>query len=155
MLLLDAVYSDYSDCCDDFKLGVEYLNARLFSQATECFRLAHGSVSGADQYRNTYTSYFGISQLMQGDTSAIKFCRTAIDNEWKNADVFLNLARAEIFCENRMKAVQAIKKGFDIDGAHLGLLILRQRVGFRKKAFIPFLSRNHVVNQFVGKRLRK
>jgi len=155
MSLLEAVYSDYSECCDDFKNGIDFLNARSFSQAVECFQLAFESVSKSHKYSNTYASYFGISKLMHGDLTAIKLCRMAVNNEWTNADVFLNLARAELFCDNRLNTVLAIEKGFDIDRCHIGLALLYKKLGVRRRNAIPFLSRKNIVNQFVGKRLRK
>jgi len=155
MSLLEAIYSDYSECCDDFKNGIEYLKARLFSQATECFQLAFESVSKSHKYHNTYASYFGISKLMHGDLTAIELCRKAINNEWKNADVFLNLARAELFCDNRLNTVLAIEKGFDVDRRHVGLHVLSKKIGIRKYNVVPFLSRNNSINKFVGKRIRK
>ena len=155
MSLLEAVYSDYSECCDDFKKGIDYLNARSFSQAAECFKLAFESVSKSHKYSNTYASYFGISKLMHGDVSAIKFCRMAVSDEWKNADVFLNLARAELFCENRLNTVLAIEKGFDIDRCHIGLSVLHKKLGVRKRNVIPFLSRKNLINKLIGERLRK
>ena len=155
MSLLEAVYSDYSECCDDFKNGIDYLNARSFSQAAECFQLAFESVSKSHKYSNTYASYFGISKLMHGDVSAIKLCRMAVCNEWKNADVFLNLARAELFCENRLNTVVAIEKGFDVDRYHIGLSMLHNKLGVRRRSVIPFLPRNNLINKFIGERIRK
>lgn len=155
MSLLEAVYSDYNECCDDFKKGIEFLRERSFFQAAESFQLAFESVSKSHKYRNTYASYFGISKLLHGDLKAIELCRKAINNEWKNADVFLNLARAELFCENRFNTVEAIQKGFDIDRCHIGLSMLHKKVGFRKRNVIPFLSRRHIVNQILGKQFRK
>jgi len=154
MLLLEAVYSDYSECCDDFKNGIEYLKDRSFSRAAECFQLAFQSVSKSHKYRNTYISYFGISKLMHGDLTAIDFCRKAIHSEWKNADVFLNLARAELFFDNRFNTVVAIEKGFDIDRYHVGLHVLSKKIGVRRCNIIPFLSRKNFINNFVGKRIR-
>lgn len=155
MSLLEAIYCDYSACCDDFKSGIEHLNARSFAQAVEHFQMAFESVSESDQYRNTYISYFGIAKLMYGDLSAIELCRKAVINEWKNADVFLNLARAELFCKNRLNTVLAIEKGFDIDSSHAGLCALHKKIGIRKGNTFPFLSRKNIVNQFVGKRFRR
>lgn len=155
MSLLEAIYCDYSECCDNFKNGIEHLQARSFSQAADDFQIAFESVSESHKHRNIYASYFGISRLMQGDSTAIKLCRMAICNEWKNADVFLNLARAELFCENRLNTVIAIERGFDIDRYHPGLSHLYKKVGRRKRNAVPFLSRKNLVNRWVGKCLRK
>lgn len=155
MLLIEAIYCDYSACCDDFKNGIDYLTARSFSQAAESFLLASESVAETSQYHNIYASYCGISRLMYGDFEAIELCRRAVNNEWKNADVFLNLARAELFCENRLNAVLAIEKGFVIDRCHIGLCMLDKKVGLRRRNAIPFLPRKNIINQFVGKQLRK
>jgi len=155
MLLLEAIYSDYSECCDDFKNGIEYLKDRSFSQAAKCFKFAFESVSKSHKYRNTYISYFGISKLMHGDLTAINFCRRAINSEWKNADVFLNLARAELLCDNRLNTVRAIEKGFNVDRYHAGLHALSRKIGIRKCNVVPFLPRKNFINKFVGSRIRK
>ena len=155
MSLLETCYCDYSGCCDDFKNGIDYLNARSFFQAAECFDLAFKSVPISSHYHNTYISYSGISKLMHGDLSGIELCRQAINNEWKNADVFLNLARAELFCDNRFNTVQAIEKGFDVDRYHEGLRTLQERIGVRKRNVVPFLCRQNAFNQYMGRLLRK
>ena len=155
MLVLEAIYCDYSDCSDEFKNGIEYLQERSFALAADCFQAAFKSVSKLHKHHNIYISYFGIAKLMQGDSAAIDLCRIAICNESKNADVFLNLARAENFCENRLNAVLAIEKGLGLDRCHPGLCYLHKKIGVRERNTIPFLPRQNPVNQFMGKRLRK
>jgi len=81
-------------------------------------------------------------------------CRQAIGNELHDGDVYLNLARAEWFYENRRATVIALKKGLQVDNRHPGLRQMREQLGVRQRSALPFLPRTHPLNQALGRLLR-
>ncbi|MCW9012677.1 MAG: hypothetical protein OQL06_02745 [Gammaproteobacteria bacterium] len=154
MAPLQAVYEDFSSCCDDFVAGVEHLKERSIPRAVQSFQQAYDSVARADIYHNKYESYCGLARVLSGDHSAIELCRDAARSEIHDGDVFLNLARAEWFLDNRKNTIITLKKGLQIDNRHPGLRQMREQLGIRQRSALPFLPRSHPLNHALGKLMR-
>ncbi|VAW61354.1 hypothetical protein MNBD_GAMMA10-2004 [hydrothermal vent metagenome] len=154
MAPLQVVYEDFSACCDEFVEGVSYLRDRVMPKAVNRFQQAYESVDRADVYHNKYASYCGLARVLSGDGSGLEMCRQAIGNELYDGDVYLNLARAEWFYENRKATVIALKKGLQVDNRHPGLRLMREQLGVRHRSALPFLPRSHPLNHTLGKLLR-
>lgn len=154
MAPLQAVYEDFSACCDEFVEGVTYLKDRAMPKAVNRFQQAYESVGRADVYHNKYASYCGLARVLSGDMSGLEMCRHASKGELHDGDVYLNLARAEWFYENRKSAIIALKKGLQIDNRHPSLRQMREELGIRQRSALPFLPRTHPLNQALGKLMR-
>ncbi len=152
---LQAVYEDFSACCNEFIDGVSHLKDRSIPQAIQSFQLAFDSVDRTDVYHNKYASYCGLARVLSGDQLGLQLCRDAARNEIRDGDVFLNLARAEWFFKNRKQTIIALKKGLQVDNRHPGLRQMREQLGFRQRSPLPFLPRSHPLNHGLGKLLRK
>ena len=63
----------------------------------------------------------------------------------------LNLARAYLLIHNRRRAVKQIHVGLRINPGHQALRKLQTEIGCRRKSFIPFLSRDSFLNQWMGR----
>ena len=152
---LHVVYEDFRSCCDDFVEGVTLLKDRAMPSAIDRFQKAYDSVGRADVYRNKYESYCGLAKVLSGDSTGLEMCRHAAKGELHDGDVFLNLARAEWYYENRKAVVIALKKGLQIDNRHPGLRQMREQLGIRQRTALPFLPRSHPLNHALGKLLRQ
>lgn len=151
---LHVVYEDFSSCCEDFVEGVSLLKDRAMPKAVSSFQKAYESVDRADVYHNKYASYCGLAKVLSGDSSGLGMCRHAAQAELHDGDVYLNLARAEWFYENRKAAVIALKKGLQVDNRHPGLRQMRAQLGYRQRSALPFLPRSHPLNHALGMLLR-
>lgn len=154
MAPLQAVYEDFSSCCNEFVEGVEHLKDRSMPKAVQSFQMAYESVDRSDIYHNKYASYCGLSRVLSGDNTGLELCREAARSEIHDGDVFLNLARAEWFCQNRKNTVVALKKGLQVDNRHPGLRQMREQLGIRQRSPLPFLPRSHPLNHALGKLMR-
>lgn len=154
MSLLEAIYKDYSVCCDDFSIGISCLRQRSVDQAAVYFRRAWESVSDGHPHRPVYLSYYGYALLLNGDNAAIDLCRQAA-RLGSDTDIFYILARAEMFCKNREQMVWALEQGLLLDAGHPGLLLMQKLMGQRKIKPIPFLPRASLLNRGIGRLLRK
>ena len=152
---LKAVYEDFSACSEYFVNGVERLKEHSIPKAVESFKIAYESVESGDAYRNKYASYCGLARVLSGDVSGLNLCREAARAEIHDGDVFINLARAEWYFENRKNAIIALKKGLAIDNRHPGLRKMREQLGLRVRSPLPFLPRSHPLNHTLGKLMRK
>ena len=151
---LQPVHKHAQPRSDDFIEGYEFLKDRSMPKAVRSFRLAYESVDRSDVYHNKYASYSGLSRVLSGDSSGITLCREAVRGEIHDGDVFLNLARAECYLNNRKRTIVALKKGLHVDNRHPGLRLMREKLGIRQRSTLPFLPRTHPLNHALGKLLR-
>jgi len=154
MAPLFAVYEDFSSCCDEFVEGVTYLRDRSMPDAIDSFQQAYESVGRADVYHNKYASYCGLARVLSGDATGLDMCRQAAKSELHDGDVYLNLARAEWYFENRKATIMVLKKGLNIDNRHPGLRRMREQLGVRQRSPLPFLPRTHPLNKALGNLMR-
>jgi len=155
MYQLKTIYSDYSTCCYDFIVGIEYLNQRSITKAVNHFSLACSLTPRQDYNFNKYQSYLGLANVLSGNQAGLLLCQQAIENEEADGDLYLNLARAEWFYRNRLATVKALNKGLAIEADHVGLIEMRDYLGVRRSNPVVFLPRQHYVNCLLGKMLRK
>jgi hypothetical protein len=135
----------------EYLLGLEFYHKKQWKTASRHFGLANSKSPRDDVYKAVYMSYYGLSLLLSGDVSGLNLCRHAAGLEMIDADVFLNLALAELRRHNRRRACQALVRGLDVDPQHPGLQKLRKKMGYRRPPCIPFLNRNNPLNKWLGK----
>jgi len=123
----------------------------LFEAAIELER-RHGA--GAIQAR--YLSYYGVCLALSTARirEGIGFCRKAVLQEGYNADLHWNLARGYLAAERRREAYDSLITGLRLDSQHRGLRSELRRMGRRRRPVLPFLSREHPLNVFLGKTTR-
>jgi len=143
---------------DDFFSGLQALQDGHFRQAERSFAAAYDAAAQFDAGRDSCLSYYGLARLNRGDVSGIELCRRALRNQQRkaqfDADIYENLARAELQLHNRRAAIQLLKQGLQQHPHHYGLRSLRQQLGVRRRSALPFLPRSHPLNQSLGKSLR-
>jgi len=152
---IKAIYLDLNACCEEFVKGIELLEQCSVSDSVECFRRACESVTDQDRFFSKYRSYYGFSRLLCGDESAISVCRHAVSCYPFDGDICMNLARAEIFLQNRYEALKVIEAGLRFSAEHAGLKHLKIKLGERTRKPLPFLSRNNPLSAALGKKMRR
>ena len=150
-----VTYKDYSLCNPNFINGVEFLKRGMFSQAGHCFELAYEKTSYNDIHYNKYASFCGYARVLNGDRGGLSICREVARNELYDGDVFYNLAKSEWHFKDRKRTVDVLLQGGDVDYMHPGMRDLRKKINMRKKSAIGFLPRNNLLNNKLGKFLRK
>ena len=151
----DTVYPDASgtraEARQEYDLGLAFYRRKKWKSAARHFGLAARKSAKGDVYRHLYMSYQGFTMLCAGDVSGLNLCRHAAGMETVEADVFLNLALAELQLQHRKRACRALAVGLRIDPRHKGLLKLRSKIGMRRRPVIRFLKRDHPLNKWLGK----
>ncbi len=130
------------------------LEAQDYKAAERAFKMALDAIDEHDKHYNSVLSYYGLSQVLNGNENGLLLCRDAAGNEVANGDVFLNLACAEWYSDNRKRAVDAIRHGIKIDAGNQALKRACARLDCRQKCCFSFLPRSHKLNRFFG-RLRR
>jgi hypothetical protein len=94
---------------------------------------------------------YGIARCERRVEEGVKLCQHAIKVEFYQPENYLNLARTHLLNGDRRGAVRAIERGLKIDPHHLELLTLEREIGVRRLPVLPFVSRDHPVNRFLGR----
>lgn len=94
---------------------------------------------------------YGIARCQGKVKEGLKLCQHSIKVEFYEAENYLNLARTCLLDHDRSGAVHAIRKGLKVDPQNLELLALYRDLGIRAEPILPFLSRNNIFNQILGR----
>jgi hypothetical protein len=138
-----------------FEQGYRALEAKDYKAAERGFSEAMKSISEEHDRYNRLVSFLGLAQVLTANRNGLLLCRDAASSEALEGDVFLNLACAEWHAENRQRAVDAIIRGRQIDADHEQLVKASMLLDSRRRAFIPFLQREHLLNQLFGRMMRR
>ena len=136
------------------------LKAGDYKAAERAFKIAldsadeHIGLSNDGQYNNVQ-SYYGLVQVLNSNENGLLLCRDAASNERFDGDVFLNLVCAELESDNRKRALDAIQQGIKIDARHVQLKRACAMLDCRKKYCLAFLPREHRLNRFFGRMMRR
>ena len=136
---------------DEYQMGLAFYQKKQWKTAARHFGQADRKAGHDDVYMHLYMSYQGLCQVLSGDISGLNLCRHAASMEVLQPAVFLNLAVAELQLRHRKRACSAIRLGLGLDPKHAGLLKLRNRIGVRRTPCLLFLSRNNLLNKWLGR----
>lgn len=136
---------------EQFVRGLSHWENGEVDRALYYFRMADLASTRGDRFRDLYTSYHGLALVYSGDRSGLNFCRQVVDCGCRHAEVFCNLALAELRLNHRGRAYTTICAGLKINEQHPFLNSLRMQMGVRKSPILGFLSRDNVLNKFLGR----
>lgn len=131
------------------------LKAKDYKAAERAFKIALDAVGEHDEQYHNVLSYYGLAQVLTSNENGLLLCRDAASNEVSDGDVFLNLACAELESNNRKRAVDAIRHGIKIDADNEQLNRACAKLDCRRRSCFSFLPRNHKLNRFFGRMLRR
>ena len=143
-----------------YKSAKDALKTGNYKTAERYFKLAldstheHIGLSNDGQYHRLQ-SYYGLTLVLNSNENGLSLCREAANNELLNGDVFLNLACAELANNNRKRAIEVIQHGIKIDPDHARLKQACTKIECRKKCCLSFLPREHFLNRFLGRLMRR
>lgn len=111
---------------------------------------------GGDQPPVKYLSYYGLCLAMASDRvgEAREICESAVEAEFYNPDLYLNLGRVCLRARDRAAAFGALIRGLQLNPRHAGILKEIRRLGIRRRPVLRFLDRSHPLNRVLG-RLRE
>lgn len=131
------------------------LREKDYKAAERAFKVTLDSINERDEQYNSVLSYYGLAQVLNSNNNGLLLCRDAASNAVLEGDIFLNLACAEWASNNRKRAVDAIRHGIKIDADNEQLIRACVRLDCRRRSCFSFLPRNHKLNRFFGRLLRR
>lgn len=130
------------------------LQAKDYNAAERAFKKTLDSITEHNTGYNSVLSYYGLSQVLINNKNGLLLCRDAASNEVFEGDVYLNLACAEWYSDNRKRAIDAIRHGIRIAPDNRQLNKACAQLDCRKRCCFGFLPRSHKLNRLFG-RLRR
>jgi len=138
-----------------YKKGRDSLLTEDYKAARREFAETLNSIGEHHQLYNRIISYLGLAQVLTSDRNGLLLCRDAASFEAVEADVYLNLSCAEWHVDNRQRAVEAINLGRQVGAGHQQLERASVLIDSRRRNALPFLRREHVLNRWLGRMMRK
>lgn len=140
---------------NNFKKGLVALGEGKPDEAASLFKSAMMIEREIEATRPQmkYLSYYGVSFAMAyGAThEALKACESAVKKDFLNANLFLNLGRVYLMAGKLTRALAAFEHGLKISPSHRALRTELAKIDRRSRPPIPFLSRSHPFNRWLGK----
>jgi hypothetical protein len=133
--------------------GVRLCREGQWNQGLDRLREVAASSVDPNRMPGTFFSYlgYGMAHIHGRKEEGLKLCKRAIEIEFYNADNFFNLARMHVLLRQRKEAIAAIEQGLKVDPEHRGLQEMHDQMGPRRDPVLRKLSRDHVLNRFLGK----
>ena len=126
-----------------------------YKAAERAFKKVLETTDEHSEHYNSVLSFYGLSQVLNADNDGLLNCRDAASNETFDGEVFLNLACAEWYSNNRKRAIDAIRHGMKIDADNELLMRACAKLDCRRRCCFNFLPRSHKLNRFFGRLRRK
>ncbi|MCB0272762.1 MAG: hypothetical protein KDD46_07095 [Bdellovibrionales bacterium] len=98
-------------------------------------------------------SWIGYSYGIYQDKIALglRHCKMAVDSGVPDALFYRNIGKLYLLQKNKRAAIGAFARGLQIEKSNSSILKEWSALGFRRKPFFGFLSRDHFLNQLMGK----
>lgn len=93
---------------------------------------------------------YGVAKYQKQEQQGLSLCRRAVDQELYQPETYYFLARTHLLLGDRRKAFDVVERGLGVDPVHGGLKALRADLGERRRPVLPFLSRRHLFNRWLG-----
>ncbi|MDH5387343.1 MAG: hypothetical protein OEY06_02710 [Gammaproteobacteria bacterium] len=138
-----------------YEIGLKALEAKDYKAAARDFAIVKRELDEHDEHYNSVASYLGLSQVLISNRNGLLLCRDAASSETRDGDVFLNLACAEWQCNNRKRAIDAIRRGCEIDAENERLQRASDLIDSRKRSLFQYLPRRHSLNRAFGRLFRR
>jgi len=101
-------------------------------------------------------AYYGLAVgHSQNIREGLRICLDALNQDRRNPNIYLCLARLYVLASSRKVALDVILQGLKVSRGHRGLTALRRSLGVRQSVPIPFLPRKSPLNIQLGKALRR
>lgn len=132
--------------------GIELCRRGDWRRGFSLLVAAAESEQGTSGLPGLFYSYlgYGMARYRNRVRDGLALCEHAIKIEFYQPESYLNLARTRLLMRDRTGAVQALDRGLKLDPGYGPLLDLRDQMGFRRRAVLPFLSRENPLNHGLG-----
>ena len=135
------------------ELGRFYFKEGNFPEASRLFGEVYSSYGNGNDAPPEILSSYGYSLAMgeNGVDEGTLLCIRALKLEPDNPAFYLNLGRIYRKAGKKASAIKILRRGLMSDKRNKEIHFELERLGIRRRPIIPFLSRSHPLNRFLGK----
>ena len=131
-----------------YKQGIEFLKSGERLRALGVFERACKLEPENPEFRSFLGLCIAYERRMMGE--AVSHCEWALAAEPDNPDYYLNLGKVYLVFGSNSDAIRVLRNGMKVDNRNPYIIAELQEIGVRKKPVIPFLSRGHFLNRYIG-----
>ncbi|HET6923045.1 MAG TPA: hypothetical protein VFI16_07850, partial [Anaeromyxobacteraceae bacterium] len=145
----DAAAAAGADPAPPLQEGLARYLARDLPGAHAAFGLAHRRASRDPRAM----SWYGLTLVVVERNLSLGalYCDEALRAAGPQPELLLNQARVQLSMGHRERAVRAIARGLELWPDDPALRAAQDSMGWRRRPVIPFLSREHPLNAWLGK----
>lgn len=134
---------------ESLRKGQELLRSGLQMAALEQFASAYEREPTSPRLR----SYYGwaVAMIERRLDRGLTLCRSALRDDYDNPEAYCNLAKVLLAFGRKSEALRYLRRGLMIDPSNALLLQEWRHLGVRRRPVLPFLSRRHLMNRFLGR----
>jgi len=141
---------------NQYRNGLMALVDGRFAEASACFREAidlERSANASGRCSARSLSYHGLSLALcdRATPEAIQACEMAVRADRADPDLRLNLGRVLALAGRRTRALAEFETGLGLNPDHKVLRAEIAKLDRRSRPVVPFLSRDHVINHWLGR----
>jgi tetratricopeptide (TPR) repeat protein len=140
---------------DAFSKGLDAVARGEFHEALSHFEatLQAQRRSPAIQPGMRALSYYGLCLALSSNRlrEARELCETAVEEEFYNPELYLNLGRVYLRSGDRARAFGSFVRGLQLNPRDAALVRQIRRLGVRQPLVIGFLGRGHILNRLLGR----
>jgi tetratricopeptide (TPR) repeat protein len=131
-----------------FVKGISWWSQKKVEKALRCFQRAH-ELKPEDPH---IASYLGLVLVDSGIYNrGFELCRAALRKNPSDADLLFNLGQAYLLASRRKEARLTFLRGAKLSGDNHRFIDALIKMGIRRKPTLQFLSRDHLLNHWLGK----
>jgi len=148
--MMSGMIDTGSDVDRELQVGIALCRSGDWKRGLPILAELAGKREGLPGVALSYLGY-GMASERRQMRDGRELCRRAAASDFYQPEVLYNLARVEHLANNRREAVKALEAGLDLDPGHAGMLEMKKRIGIRRKPVLGFVSRNNLLNVFLGR----
>jgi tetratricopeptide (TPR) repeat protein len=81
---------------------------------------------------------------------AMELCEKAIQSDPLNSYNYFHLGKVYSKADQKLKAIETYREGLRVDSTNPDIIAELQTLGLRAKPIITYLSRNNLLNKYIG-----
>ncbi len=141
--------SEQNPALEAFEQGRLLFEQGSSQAALELLRVAHNQIPDNARLRSYYGLCLGIVERRFQES--VVLCQSALDQEFYNPELYLNLARVHVCFGFKAEGVRYLHRGQMIDPGNQDIRQELLRLGCRRRQVLAFLPRRHPLNRWLGR----
>jgi tetratricopeptide (TPR) repeat protein len=145
---------------EQIRQAIELTREEQYREALELFEKNLAAVDGGSVQQKRLAAYafsfYGVcmAKVQRRYGQAVQCCQISLKHNFLDPEHHHNLALVYLERGDRARAVETLNAGLRLDSRNRRIHRVFDEIGRRRPPVIPFLSRNNLLNIWLGKKFR-